>query len=597
MSRKIRVLVIAPYEGMKHIVYKVGKEFEDIELTVFVGDLNEGVRIAKQNYYGNYDVIISRGGTAKLIEQKILLPVIEIEITTNDILRSLNLFSNIGKKCAVVGYPNVVKSSKVICDIAKLKIKNVEINSPEEAEHVINEMSLQGYDAILCDVISSEIAWKYGMNAYLINSGEESLRTAFKQARLINKNIVQVKDENIFLRKLLNEQKEEVIVYDQTGTLYYSSVEIVNDELNKLLLEELMYTPKEGIRRFQKSFGGSTYMIRAKKIFGDKKELFSFYVTILKTPWELKKIGISSYTKETAKKNFYSNPFSLIHSNNEINKILVTVEDTMQPIMICGEYGTGKFPIAQYIYFNSFLKENPLIVIDCRKLQDSSIDFLKNHHLGPFYSDNLTIIFRNVDSLSLEKFRGIISYMHELKVHKKNRIIFNSTINNFKNEKSISIQKEILESFHCNVVSLDPVRENKEKIPEIIKLIIGFEDKNLVNKIFEIEDEAMQLLQEYYWPHNYSQIHRVVIEISKKCRGEAVTKEIIDEILNNEKLVMPIDYQGINFELNVNLNGTLDEINQQIIKIILSENDGNKSLVAKKLGISRTTLWRMLKDG
>ncbi|MEG2870930.1 MAG: helix-turn-helix domain-containing protein, partial [Clostridium sp.] len=46
---------------------------------------------------------------------------------------------------------------------------------------------------------------------------------------------------------------------------------------------------------------------------------------------------------------------------------------------------------------------------------------------------------------------------------------------------------------------------------------------------------------------------------------------------------------------HLNLERTLDEINQDIIQFVLEENGGNQSLTAKKLGISRTTLWRLLK--
>ena len=39
---------------------------------------------------------------------------------------------------------------------------------------------------------------------------------------------------------------------------------------------------------------------------------------------------------------------------------------------------------------------------------------------------------------------------------------------------------------------------------------------------------------------------------------------------------------------------SLEEMNRQIIKRVLEENEGNQSKTAKQLGISRTTLWRIL---
>ncbi len=44
------------------------------------------------------------------------------------------------------------------------------------------------------------------------------------------------------------------------------------------------------------------------------------------------------------------------------------------------------------------------------------------------------------------------------------------------------------------------------------------------------------------------------------------------------------------------LDRTLDEINRDIIRAVLDETNGNQSAAAKRLGISRTTLWRFLKQ-
>ena len=68
-DKKVRILGIAPYEGMRSIMLKAAEARNDIDLTVYVGDLQEGAEIAKRSFHDNYDIIISRGGTAELIGQ------------------------------------------------------------------------------------------------------------------------------------------------------------------------------------------------------------------------------------------------------------------------------------------------------------------------------------------------------------------------------------------------------------------------------------------------------------------------------------------------------------------------------------------------
>ena len=102
-NRKIRILGIAPYEGMKTTMQKLAAGREDLELDVYTGNLNEGVEIAKQYFNTNYDVIISRGGTAELIEATTSIPVVEISLSVYDMLRALKLAENYSDRYAIVG--------------------------------------------------------------------------------------------------------------------------------------------------------------------------------------------------------------------------------------------------------------------------------------------------------------------------------------------------------------------------------------------------------------------------------------------------------------------------------------------------------------
>lgn len=49
-----------------------------------------------------------------------------------------------------------------------------------------------------------------------------------------------------------------------------------------------------------------------------------------------------------------------------------------------------------------------------------------------------------------------------------------------------------------------------------------------------------------------------------------------------------------NAAVPLNLNRTLDEISQDVALRVVEETGGNQTAAAKRLGISRTTLWRLL---
>ena len=53
MENRYRVLGIAPYEGMKKLMSDLVEDYPEIDLTLFVGDLEEGLEIAHRNFHGS----------------------------------------------------------------------------------------------------------------------------------------------------------------------------------------------------------------------------------------------------------------------------------------------------------------------------------------------------------------------------------------------------------------------------------------------------------------------------------------------------------------------------------------------------------------
>ena len=125
MEQKIRLLGIAPYSEMRPLMLEVSKEYQDIDLTVYVGDLQKGVEMARRNFYNDYDVIISRGGTATMLRERLDLSVIEIPILPFDLLRAMQLAEQVSDHYAIVGFPNVTTSARLLCEVCNTKSTSI----------------------------------------------------------------------------------------------------------------------------------------------------------------------------------------------------------------------------------------------------------------------------------------------------------------------------------------------------------------------------------------------------------------------------------------------------------------------------------------
>ena len=178
---RIKALAISPYESMKYMMEKLAKNEPLIDLDVYVGDLSKGVGIVHKNIQEHYDVIISRGGTAEMIEKISPIPVIEIELSVYDILRAIKLAENYYSRFAIVGFSSLTKSAKLLCDLLQYNTRIVTLTDENQVEPVLNSIIKDRYQVIICDMISNTTAKRLGLNSILVTSGSVSIENAFQR--------------------------------------------------------------------------------------------------------------------------------------------------------------------------------------------------------------------------------------------------------------------------------------------------------------------------------------------------------------------------------------------------------------------------------
>jgi hypothetical protein len=129
----IKVLGVAPYKGLGDVLIDLAKEEKNITFQLEVGDLRSGVALAEQAEAEGMDIIMSRGGTAALIQQHVNIPVVDIPVSGYDLLRALTLIKDYHGKKAVVGFENITQGVRTIGDLYGIKIDIYTIQQEEEA--------------------------------------------------------------------------------------------------------------------------------------------------------------------------------------------------------------------------------------------------------------------------------------------------------------------------------------------------------------------------------------------------------------------------------------------------------------------------------
>ena len=302
---------------------------------------------------------------------------------------------------------------------------------------------------------------------------------------------------------------------------------------------------------------------------------------------------------------------TIIGNSKPIQKVLEGVHkisklDTV--VYIQGDTGTGKELVAQAIHKLSLRFNKPFLAINCGALSESLLDSeLFGHTKGSFTgADSESIgLFEAADGGTL--FLDEIGEMSTGTQVKLLRVLQDGEVRKLGATTSKKVNVRVITATHRDIAKLvveNKFREDlfyrihvfairtptlKERSGDILLLAENFlqEFSQQQNKIVrKISDEAILLLKRYSWPGNIRELRNIIERATILCESDVLQpSDFPVAILNNG-------------------SGTLSSLDTQQapddphkVKIIasLEKNQWNKTLAAKDLNMSRTTLWRKMK--
>lgn len=592
MNEQYRILIIAPYEGMKAQIHALSQDFPQLKMTVFVGDLNQGAEIVRNNFHRDFDAVISRGGTTKVLRKAFSLPIIDIEISTFDVLCALKLADGLEGRTALVSYEGIASSAHQLSALLDLSIDFYSTAPSANTEQTLRNVQQKGYHAILCDTSANTVARRMGIESFLVTSGIASIRKALEEALLVCRSQKNLNTENTFFRTLLSGQQGETIVFDESENIFLSTLRSENPELLELLRQELQESRQEEERRITRMRRNTLYAIRSQRVVLDDIPYTAFFVNIRKAPVSANQAGIKILSRSEAEQEFYGSSFSYLGLEESLRDEITRINQSKAPVVVSGEDGTGKHPTVTMLYLHSALQNSPLIHISCSLLNDKSWTFLMEHHNSPLTDSGSTLHFGEIDILPLERQKQLLATLLEMEVCKRNRVIFSCICP--PDEKISESGARFLNELHGIALFLPPLRNMKNRFSTLVNLALNHMNTDLPLPLLGAEDKAMELLKEFQWPHNYTQFVRVMSELTLGAKALIITAEETSWALRKERHGGFFNSQSENAVMPLDLNRSMAEIEADIVCRVVKDKNGNQSAAAKQLCISRTTLWRIL---
>ena len=587
-EKKARILAIAPYEALHNSIIRLAKSREDISVDAYVGNMKEGVEIARFHENDGYDVIISRGATARLLREAVRIPVIAVEFSDYDILRAIRLAENYPYRYAVCGSLEITKRARVLCDLLQKKIEIVTLYHQEDADRVLRELKWSGISMVICGTVGEDAAKKVGLSSFMILSGDECIEAAFDQAIEMSRGYAYMRERKMAYESIFRREKAGILLLYENGEIYFSNGPKVPKELQELLRKSLDSLPDEGIKKIQ-AVKNTFYEIDGSWIQGENGRYAYFRIQEQKIAVQTGRQGISFSDKKQAENYYYDSFFGSSGALGFMEEKINALAKIGQPTLILGESGCGKEQIARYLYIHSVLCNHPFITVDCDALNDKVWAYLISGASSPFGETGQTYFFQKLDKLSENRQKQLYSLILERGIHQHSRIIAACVTEKGGQPKEAVMR--ILNYLPCVKIWLPPLRERKEEIPMLASLYLAKKNRDLSKQILGFEPGAVELLRQYDWPENYTQLKRVLDELASITETSYISSLYIRQFLEEENKIYACSREEKPFDFE----RTLDEINRDIISQVLEKTKGNQTAAAKKLGISRSTLWRLLK--
>ena len=628
-----QILFVAPFVNLYETAELVIKEqfsSHADRIRVVQGNLGDSLNVVRQAVEDGVEVIVSRGGTAKLIAENVQIPVVSVRVSIIDVLRTLVTRESVYQKVGIAGFDNVIYGSEELGEILGIELVDISLAGEDEALIKLSEALRQGVDFIVGDAISVRTAKQLGLSGSLISSGREAVFAALKEALIIAKIRREEQERSVVLRTVINQSADGIIATDGNGCI--SMMNPLAEKIFKISHFDALGKPLNGVFPKLRSRQGKV----DEKYFDDFLEIDDKTFAVKCTSLQIKNetIGnvfslqnisrLQKFERAVRKKMHEKGLVAKNHMTDIIGKSAGCIAMkrkatkyalTDSTILVTGLSGTGKEILVQSIHNASLRAEGPFVAINCAVLMENLLESeLFGYEDGAFtgakrggrqglfeLAHGGTLFLDEIGEMPLTLQSRLLRVLQEKEIMHIGgdsiipvdvRIIAATNQNIFKMVKNKKFREDLYYRLNILHVQLPSLSERADDIPLLAKAFVQ-KMKKVNPKITGIDFLATEHLKKQPWPGNIRQLSNVIERAMLLSEGSTVTKESLlasiepSEEPPSESLVeqvVPVESGDL----------TLAMLEKQMLERVLAEEKFNYSRTAERLGIHRTTLWRKL---
>ena len=298
----------------------------------------------------------------------------------------------------------------------------------------------------------------------------------------------------------------------------------------------------------------------------------------------------------------------------KIYDIIEKVAQSKASVLITGPSGTGKELIAKAIHYGGSRRDRPFVSINCGALTETLLESeLFGHERGAFTgavrdrtgrfkeADGGTIFLDEIGDISpfiqVKLLRVLqereIERVGESKKHKIDiRIIAATNKNLYGLVNDGNFREDLYYRLKVFPINIPPLRKRKEDIPLLIDNFINIQNKKTSKRINNVSQSALRILMDYTWPGNVRELENAIEHAFVLC----IDKEI--DIFDLPVEIRQFEYQAVAHitpRSTQNSTSSRRQVTREILLDILHVCDWNKAEAGRRMGLSRTAVWKYMK--
>jgi DNA-binding NtrC family response regulator len=296
----------------------------------------------------------------------------------------------------------------------------------------------------------------------------------------------------------------------------------------------------------------------------------------------------------------------------QVYQLVESVTSLNNSVLVTGESGTGKELIARAIHNLGSRSKRPFVAVSCGAIPETLIESeLFGHEKGAFtgtagareglfeQAGDGTIFLDEIGELSLYTQVKLLRVLQQREFSRlgsnkliplRARLIFATHQDLGEMVAKGKFRQDLYYRINVLRIHAPALQERPEDIPQIASFFLRQYSQSYQKQVRTIEPGAMSLLQSYAWPGNVRELENVIQRAIIVATEDTIRRDDLPLNIREESIVDISDYQPAgSFERQ------LRDYKIKLAANAVRENNGNKTLAARSLCISRAYLHRLIR--